>query len=265
MHSLEIRQKQRFTFGDNWQSFLATLSEERIAQAETALLEYLGRETLDGLRFLDVGCGSGLFSLAARRLGATVHSFDYDPQSVACAARLRQEYFPGDGRWTTAEGSVLDRDYLNSLGTFDIVYAWGVLHHTGAMWDACANVAPLVRKGGKLFLALYNDQGVRSDYWKQVKRLYNQNAVYRTAIVAVHAPSLVGLRWLLRSVRGKGRNRRGMSLWHDFIDWVGGYPFEVARPEQVTAFYTERGFVPTRQALCGGKLGCNEFVFEKAS
>jgi 2-polyprenyl-6-hydroxyphenyl methylase/3-demethylubiquinone-9 3-methyltransferase len=72
--------------------------------------------------------------LAARRLGATVHSFDYDPQSVACTAELKRRYFPEDGAWRVEEASVLDQDYLRRLGQFEVVYSWGVLHHTGVLW-----------------------------------------------------------------------------------------------------------------------------------
>src|ERR1044072_5239228 len=97
-------------------------------------------DNLLGKKFLDVGSGSGLFSLAARRLGAQVHSFDYDPQSVACTGELRRRYFPDDLHWVVQQGSVLDQGYLASLGSFDVVYAWGVLHHTGAMWRALDNI-----------------------------------------------------------------------------------------------------------------------------
>ncbi len=52
-------------------------------------------ETLAGNSFLDVGSGSGLFSLAAMRLGADrVHSFDYDPQSVGCTKELKRRFPP---------------------------------------------------------------------------------------------------------------------------------------------------------------------------
>jgi len=130
-HAAEIEAGQRFAFGENWRRFLESLSEERILEAERSLREMLELPSLAGLSFLDVGCGSGLFSLAARRLGARVHSFDYDPASAACAAELRRRYFPGDDTWTVEEGSVLDPPFLASLGTFDVVYSWGVLHQAG--------------------------------------------------------------------------------------------------------------------------------------
>src|SRR5881296_1627768 len=129
----------RFEFGSNWRKFLAVLDERRVAEAENSLRRMLDAETLVGKSFLDIGSGSGLFSLAARRMGARVFSFDYDTRSVACTRELRRRHFPSDPQWTVAEGSVLDEEYLRSLGPFDIVYSWGVLHHTGNMWKAMGN------------------------------------------------------------------------------------------------------------------------------
>ncbi len=54
---------------------------------------------------------------------------------------------------------------------------------------------------------------------------------------------------------------RGMSRWHDYLDWVGGYPFEVAKPEEVFEFCRDRGFELENMTTCGGGFGCNEFVF----
>lgn len=147
-HAQELDQGQRFAFGQNWSNFLRTLDDERILEAERSLKQMLEVESLRDKRFVDVGSGSGLFSLAARRLGASVHSFDYDPQSVACTSELKRRFFPGDPQWTVEEGSVLDDDYLASLGRFDVVYSWGVLHHTGAMWKALENVTHLCAGGG---------------------------------------------------------------------------------------------------------------------
>src|SRR5215467_14648711 len=152
----------RFEFGKNWRRFLESVNDVRIQEAEQSLREMLRIKTLQGKSFLDVGSGSGLFSLAARRLGARVHSFDYDPHSVACTAELKRRFFEGDGMWSVETGSALDAGYLQSLGQFDVVYSWGVLHHTGDMWAGLDNVRLAVAPTGKLFIAIYNDMGSQS-------------------------------------------------------------------------------------------------------
>ncbi|HEX8686718.1 MAG TPA: 50S ribosomal protein L11 methyltransferase, partial [Pyrinomonadaceae bacterium] len=119
-HAIEVSRGERFEFGENWSRFLAVLDDERIGKAEESLRAMLEVESLAGRSFLDIGSGSGLFSLAARRLGARVHSFDYDPRSVACARELRRRYFPEDPAWVVEEGSALDADYVRSLGLFDV-------------------------------------------------------------------------------------------------------------------------------------------------
>src|SRR3989442_380427 len=112
----------RFRFGRNWARFLAVLDEERIAAAENSLREMLELNDLQGRSFLDAGSGSGLFSLAAKRLGASrVHSFDYDADSVGCTRELKRRFFPNDAGWTIEAGSVLDTGYMGTLGTFDVV------------------------------------------------------------------------------------------------------------------------------------------------
>jgi len=146
-HEREVTAGRRFSFGRNWASFLKRLNQARIAEAEKNLIEFLGEKSLDRRSFLDVGSGSGLSSLAARRLGAMVTSFDYDGQSVACTEELRRRYLPDDPSWIIEQGSVLDTEYLAGLGQFDIVYSWGVLHHTGAMWQAMANIKTMVKTG----------------------------------------------------------------------------------------------------------------------
>lgn len=260
-HTNEVETGSRFAFGKNWLRFLEDFNEERLNLAERSLSEALKVETLKGKRFLDIGSGSGLFSLAARKLGASVHSFDYDPQSVECTKELRRRYFSDDLDWVVEEGSVLDDRYLAGLGRFDIVYSWGVLHHTGDMDKAITNAMSAVGVSGRAFIAIYNDQGLVSRYWTLVKMAYNRNVLLKWLVIAFHLPYLIGLRWLVRLLTGRLSLERGMSLWRDMIDWLGGYPFEVAKPEAIFRVFRDQGFLLEELRTCGGRMGCNEYVF----
>jgi 2-polyprenyl-6-hydroxyphenyl methylase/3-demethylubiquinone-9 3-methyltransferase len=269
--------RDRFGFGENWSRFAAELPPARIETAKASLVEMLERDDLEGATFLDVGSGSGLFSLSAALIGAQcVHSLDYDPDSVATTASLHARYAP-DADWHVEQASALDAEHMESLGEWDIVYSWGVLHHTGDMWTAMTNTCARVAPNGRLFISIYNDQGAASRIWTTIKRTYNRlpRALRTPYAVAVMAPSELStlLRKTLRGRpqeyfrewRSRGEYDRGMSRWHDLIDWVGGYPFEVATPEEIIDFCRERGFTLRRLRTVGGGYGCNEFVFERTA
>jgi 2-polyprenyl-6-hydroxyphenyl methylase/3-demethylubiquinone-9 3-methyltransferase len=268
----EEAKEKRFEFGKNWEGFLRMLDKDCILEAERSLKEGLEISNLKDKTFLDIGSGSGLFALAARRLGAKVHSFDYDSRSVACTEELKRRYFRDDLNWSVERGDVLDRDYLSALGKYDIVYSWGVLHHTGSMWQALANVSSLTAEGGKLFISVYNDQGNASRRWGALKKFYNCSSKPIRALIVLG----VGAYWETRALLvrlahcqnplpfkdwSEKKRSRGMSVWHDLVDWVGGYPFEVAKPEEILDFLRNKGFELVKLKSCGGGHGCNEFVF----
>lgn len=270
--AIEIINKTRFNFGANWEEFYAWIDEQRIDVARESLQDLFPNQDFAGKRFVDVGCGSGLFSLAAQRLEADVYSFDYDAVSVACTEQLKEQ-FGRPERWQIERGSVLDENFINSLGEFDLVYSWGVLHHTGHMYRAIESAMQLVKPGGLICVALYNDQGPRSKTWLKIKRLYNE-------LPEVLRPALIGICWLrlwgpthLRDLlRFKpmetwreymNNSVRGMSPWHDLVDWVGGLPFEVAKPEEVIEFFKAREFTLEKLTTCAGGHGCNQYVFSR--
>jgi 2-polyprenyl-6-hydroxyphenyl methylase/3-demethylubiquinone-9 3-methyltransferase len=266
-------QNKRFAFGKNWANFLNNLTEDRIIEAKTSLKNKLQLDNLTNLSFLDIGSGSGLFSLAAYRLGANVYSFDYDLDSVACTKFLQQKYASStnNNQWTVTQGSVLDVPFLQQLGTFDIVYSWGVLHHTGSMYQAFTNIINLIKPHGKLFISIYNNQGGPSRRWTWIKKTYNSSNHGIKLLLCCYT---LFRQWTITFVKdfiktgnpfkhwlNYGKNNRGMSAWHDVVDWTGGYPFEVATPEQVFDFFKSHNFQLDQLKTCAGGVGCNEFVF----
>jgi len=252
----------RFEFGANWRDFAAhALDDEgyRAAREHMAtLLPHAGSRA----SFLDIGCGSGLFMLAALECGfARARGFDYDPESVATSRRLIEA--AGAGAVASAErGDILDRDYLATLGRHPFVYAWGSLHHTGDQWRAIANAIELVDDGGVLVIAIYN-RTWSSPLWRGVKRLYvHSGPLLRRGLVgAVWTAGAVARAAYTRT--NPFRQRRGMSFYHNIVDWVGGYPYQYASPDEVRRFVEPHGLELVELRRGPTPIACNEFVFRR--
>jgi len=266
----DIKKGNRFKFGRNWLNFVNNISDLQIGEAKKSLIDLVNVDNLKGKTFLDIGCGSGLMSLVARQMGAKVVSFDFDRNSVCCTKFLKEKFLPGDNEWHIEEGSILDTKYLKKIEEFDIVYSWGVLHHSGDMWTSLENVLiPLKNKNGTLIIAIYNDQGYKSYFWSKIKKVYNKNFFGFLLIFILFIPTYFFLNLLIGLILYKNpistfknyKKSRGMSIYHDWIDWLGGYPYEFAKPEEIFSFYKSRGF-NLINFITTNSLGCNQFVFK---
>lgn len=262
----------RFEFGRNWRKFVRkNFSQERCDIAKKRILAFVNRESLDGVDFLDIGCGSGLSSLAAWQAGASrVHSFDYDAESVAATKSLWKRA-ESPSNWTVERGDVLDMNYVTSLGKWSFVYSWGVLHHTGALWRAVENAQTTVIDDGLFYIALYSSDAqsqASPEFWLEVKQKYNKaNFLQREWMVwwyvwnfildtnVRNAPQLVK-----RALQYK--LQRGMDLFTDIRDWLGGWPMEYAGDQQTVDFLEQRHGFSLVNAATG--QACSEFLFRRS-
>lgn len=256
----------RYAFGQNWQHFIEQkLADDVVKDSMRHMAGFLRCKSLQGKTFLDIGCGSGIHSLAALRLGAgLVVSFDYDEDSVSTAQRVRDWAGIPESRWKIFQGSVLDSALMRSVGAFDVVYSWGVLHHTGAMWEAVREAMTPLKPDGEFYIALYSSDiyvDPPPEFWIRLKRAYNQaNPLTRKLMELKYANLQLGA-GPLEQVNDYGN--RGMSFWTDVKDWLGGYPMEFASLHQTRAFCESEGALDLVNLKTGE--GCTEYLFASLS
>jgi SAM-dependent methyltransferase len=264
-----LEQDSHFAFGKNWESYSNLITEAQIEEAVAGLRRLAGGD-LTGKRFLDIGCGSGLHSLAALRLGAVqVVSLDLDADCVATTRRVLHMHAPGKA-WTVLERSVFDLE-PGATERFDVVYSWGVLHHTGDMYRALRSAASLVRPGGQFIFALYRRTKM-CGFWKVEKRWYAKASPRSQRLARSVYVALFRLRQGRRFagyVANYKSTHRGMDFNHDVHDWMGGWPYESIGPAQVEELMRQlglravRSLGPKRSGLGIFGSGCNEYVYER--
>jgi 2-polyprenyl-6-hydroxyphenyl methylase/3-demethylubiquinone-9 3-methyltransferase len=253
-----------FSFGHNWQKFIDDMPDGAIDRMAAYVADWLG-PNLSGSRLVDVGSGQGLTSFCAFQAGAEVVSFDIDPLSVAATQRL----WTAAGRpqsWTVRQGSVLDSNLLAELGTFDVVICWGVLHHTGRLWEALDAAAGLVRHGGVLWIALYH-RTPQSGRSLRTKHFYNRlprraKVAFRSLYAAAKVAKKIVVRRRLSPLHDD-HGERGMDWRRDIEDWLGGLPYEVSSPGEVLAKLSPQAFTLERLHDAIGEGGNDVYLFRR--
>lgn len=262
--------EKRFEFGRNWRLFVERhYSQEAVNASKSRILDFLKRRDLNGLHVIDVGCGSGIHSMAMFQAGAaSIHSFDYDPTSVE-ATRIVRSKVGSPSNWTVEQGSVLDESFMRTLPGYDLVYSWGVLHHTGDVWKAIDLATEHVRPGGLFYIALYSadmQKDPTPEFWLEVKRTYVSSGWLRRRCMEiwyvwrfmlrrrVPRPTAVAKRL------SDHRKDRGMHLITDIRDWLGGWPMEFVWDADAVRFCEQHGLV--LKEMSTGKAN-TEFLFER--
>ena len=260
-----------FEFGQNWKNYAVLIDSERIHEAKKNLIELLGHDNIRGKTILDIGCGSGIHSLAFLELGAAnVTAFDFDPTSVSTTRNLLKEY-SNHNKFNVYQGDILAPTLTNTQ--YDVVYSWGVLHHTGNLELALFNAANYVRQGGYLFIAIYKNTKL-CWLWKKEKRFYSSTSRINQQIIKSFYITIFAIGYTIfkrKSFRKyilQYQKNRGMSFFHDVHDWLGGYPYESATPQRINTSLMNMKFELVKEVITKAGIGffgssCNEYVFKK--
>lgn len=263
--------ESHFKFGENWSSYSDLINEDRIRSSVEGLQKLLGDNGVLEKRFLDIGCGSGLHSFAALLLGAKeIVATDLDSDSVKTTEKVLAKHGAGKP-YRVMRISVFDLpDQLKP--DFDVVYSWGVLHHTGAMVEAISRAAAMVVPNGLFVFALYR----KTPYcglWRAEKKWYSkaslrQQEIARTIYILFFRLGLCLTGRSFKRYVAEYKKMRGMEFLHDVHDWLGGYPYESISPPEVDRLLREHGFALVRRFTRPGLTavlgsGCDEYVYQK--
>lgn len=253
-----------FSFGENWKDLNKSVTEKEIARSIEDIIHWIGKESIEGKRVLDLGSGSGIHSLGFFRLGAAeLVSFDYDKHSVS-ATTEHWERAGKPANWKVMHGSILDKQFIAGLGTFDLVYSWGVLHHTGSMWEAINNALTMVKPGGLFYITLYKDNNYEKSVAKKEK--FNASSAFGKRMM-INKEILKHM--AKRAVRFKNpfawnqKLERGMNVYHDIVDWLGGLPYEAANEDEMLQWGYANNVKMLRIQCMGNYGSCSYYLFQK--
>ncbi len=260
---MEDKKNVSFNFGENWQDFSANaLDEQKFIEARNSLISLIGQDKIKDARLLDIGCGSGIFAIASAMLGTKeTTGLDVSLESVTASLSNRERFKAEGYNLNFFHKSVFDEDIL-TLGKFDVVYSWGVLHHTGDMWRAIDISTQLVAEKGLYVIAIYKKHW-SSKMWGIIKRLYNISPrIIQKSMVWVFY-LIIALAKFLVTFKNPFSSRRGMNFYYNVIDWIGGYPYEYASKEEIQRVVEQNGFKLIKYIDAPTPTACHEFVFEK--
>jgi SAM-dependent methyltransferase len=271
---LKTNRAKQFNFGKNWKAFSErALTAAGVEEAKRDFAELFCGLDLGGRSFLDIGSGQGLTLLIAASMGAQTIGCDIDPLCAEVIRENQGRHFPGLPTEATSivVGSILDETLLETLRIrsphrerqgYEIVHAWGVLHHTGNMERAVRNAASLVAPGGHLVISIYSRHW-SSPAWTAIKRFYNNGPVVIRRLLVGGLYPVIYLAKLLVTWRNPAKQTRGMNFYYDVVDWVGGYPYEYATVQEIKTLVESLGFRLKRLIPAMVPTGCNQFVFQR--
>ena len=146
--------ESHFEFGSNWNDFSSLVTKSNLNNAKLSFKKLGLHKLIKNKSFLDIGCGSGLNLITSLEFGVKkVCGIDIDPDCIKTSKKLLSK-FSNKKNWDVYNLSIFDKK-IEKFQKFDVVYSWGVLHHTGDMYKAIDKSMKLVKYDGYLCLALY--------------------------------------------------------------------------------------------------------------
>lgn len=256
-----------FSFGQNWLEYNQNwLTEEKLNQAKEHFDKLCGGIDFTNKKFLDVGFGQGLTLFLASQKQAQCQGIDIDPKNITAFEVAKKKLGSVEKNLAPIQvqvASILDAQFVTqNHEAFDIVYAWGSLHHTGQMYPALKNCLSLLKPGGYFVCAIYNRHW-SSGTWHWIKKNYNRSPHWlKKLAIGLLIPPIFLAKWLV-TFKNPLKMKRGMSFYYDVIDWVGGYPYEYASAEEMFAFFKKNSLKKIRWQKANVPTGCHEYVFQK--